>query len=193
MKKRGTPDASCASASAAAAARGSPTSSSSTTAAARARPRASTTRPATGHPKVRVVVDPKSLLYLGGTELEWEQTLMQQGFKFVNPTRRRVRLRSLVQRCEADPFGHWDWPQSPLRRRPRGGREDAPRAVARPSPGPVRRAGASERRAALSKAVEVNEAWRIVRDPIRRAEALLELAGPPSARTGEPKPRIRSS
>src|SRR5579863_6021907 len=34
---------------------------------------------------VRVVVDPKSLLYLGGTELEWEQTLMQQGFKFKNP------------------------------------------------------------------------------------------------------------
>ena len=38
-------------------------------------------------------------------------------------------------------------------------------------------AGASARRAALTKAVEVNEAWRIVRDPIRRAEALLELAG----------------
>ncbi len=38
-------------------------------------------------------------------------------------------------------------------------------------------AGVSERRAALSKAVEVNEAWRIVRDPIRRAEALLELEG----------------
>ena len=38
-------------------------------------------------------------------------------------------------------------------------------------------AGASERRAALSKAVEVNEAWRVVRDPIRRAEALLALAG----------------
>ncbi|HEY3820409.1 MAG TPA: Fe-S protein assembly co-chaperone HscB [Polyangiaceae bacterium] len=37
--------------------------------------------------------------------------------------------------------------------------------------------GASERRAALSKAVEVNEAWRVVRDPIRRAEALLTLAG----------------
>jgi iron-sulfur cluster assembly protein len=35
--------------------------------------------------KVRVVVDPKSLLYLGGTVLEWEQTLMRQGFKFVNP------------------------------------------------------------------------------------------------------------
>jgi iron-sulfur cluster assembly protein len=34
---------------------------------------------------VRVVVDPKSLLYLNGTTLEWEQTLMRQGFKFVNP------------------------------------------------------------------------------------------------------------
>ncbi len=35
--------------------------------------------------KVRVVVDPKSLLYLNGTVLDWEQTLMHQGFKFVNP------------------------------------------------------------------------------------------------------------
>ncbi len=40
---------------------------------------------ATGGTKVRVVVDPKSLVYLGGTVLEWEQTLMRQGFKFVNP------------------------------------------------------------------------------------------------------------
>lgn len=35
--------------------------------------------------KVRVVVDPKSLLYLNGSELVWEQTLMHQGFKFANP------------------------------------------------------------------------------------------------------------
>jgi iron-sulfur cluster assembly protein len=34
---------------------------------------------------VRVVVDPKSLLYLSGTVLEWEQTLLKQGFKFINP------------------------------------------------------------------------------------------------------------
>ena len=34
---------------------------------------------------VRVVGDPKSLVYLSGTTLEWEQTLMSQGFKFVNP------------------------------------------------------------------------------------------------------------
>ena len=38
-----------------------------------------------GGEPVRVVVDPKSLLYLGGTLLDWEQTLMKQGFKFVNP------------------------------------------------------------------------------------------------------------
>jgi iron-sulfur cluster assembly protein len=34
---------------------------------------------------VRVVVDPKSLLYLNGTELDWEVSLMNQGFKFKNP------------------------------------------------------------------------------------------------------------
>jgi iron-sulfur cluster assembly protein len=34
---------------------------------------------------VRVVVDKKSLVFLNGTELDWEQTLMQQGFKFNNP------------------------------------------------------------------------------------------------------------
>jgi iron-sulfur cluster assembly protein len=40
---------------------------------------------ATDGTHVRVVVDPKSLLYLNGTVLEWEQTLMRQGFKFANP------------------------------------------------------------------------------------------------------------
>ena len=38
-------------------------------------------------------------------------------------------------------------------------------------------ASPSERRASLAKAVEVNEAWRVVRDPIRRAVALLALSG----------------
>jgi iron-sulfur cluster assembly protein len=40
---------------------------------------------ATDGSKVRVVIDPKSLLYLSGSELVWEQTLMHQGFKFTNP------------------------------------------------------------------------------------------------------------
>jgi molecular chaperone HscB len=48
-------------------------------------------------------------------------------------------------------------------------------------------AAPTERRAALAKAVEVNEAWRIVRDPIRRAEALLKLEGVPVGEEGEPK------
>jgi molecular chaperone HscB len=48
--------------------------------------------------------------------------------------------------------------------------------------------GATERRYALSKAVEVNEAWRIVKDPIRRAEALFRLAGVAVGETNEPKP-----
>lgn len=34
---------------------------------------------------VRVVIDKKSLIYLNGTELDWEKTLLQQGFKFRNP------------------------------------------------------------------------------------------------------------
>jgi iron-sulfur cluster assembly protein len=34
---------------------------------------------------VRVVVDPKSLVYLNGMTLEWEATLLKQGFKFENP------------------------------------------------------------------------------------------------------------
>jgi iron-sulfur cluster assembly protein len=34
---------------------------------------------------VRVITDKKSLLYLNGAILEWEKTLLRQGFKFVNP------------------------------------------------------------------------------------------------------------
>ncbi|MFO0679242.1 MAG: Fe-S protein assembly co-chaperone HscB [Polyangiaceae bacterium] len=49
-------------------------------------------------------------------------------------------------------------------------------------------AGASERREALSRAADVNEAWRVVRDPVRRAEALFALAGIRTGDTHEPKP-----
>jgi iron-sulfur cluster assembly protein len=34
---------------------------------------------------VRVFVDPKSYIYLHGMRLDYEETLMQQGFVFVNP------------------------------------------------------------------------------------------------------------
>jgi molecular chaperone HscB len=48
-------------------------------------------------------------------------------------------------------------------------------------------AGASERRDSLERAVAVNEAFRIVRDPVRRAEALFQLAGVPVGENVEPK------
>ncbi|WP_437673370.1 HesB/IscA family protein [Sorangium sp. So ce131] len=36
-------------------------------------------------PTVRVFCDKKSIIYLGGSVLDWEKTLMYQGFKFKNP------------------------------------------------------------------------------------------------------------
>jgi molecular chaperone HscB len=54
---------------------------------------------------------------------------------------------------------------------------------------PDRHLGGSpaERRLSLGKAVEVNEAWRLVRDPIRRAEALLRRHGVRIEEGKEPK------
>ena len=49
-------------------------------------------------------------------------------------------------------------------------------------------APAAERRMALSRAIEVNEAWRAVRDPIKRAESLFQRLGVPSGETAEPNP-----
>jgi len=38
---------------------------------------------------VRVFVDPKSLVYLNGMTLDYEETLMRQGFNFINPNSTR--------------------------------------------------------------------------------------------------------
>ena len=38
---------------------------------------------------VRVFVDPKSFLYLHGMTLDYEETLMRQGFNFINPNSTR--------------------------------------------------------------------------------------------------------
>jgi iron-sulfur cluster assembly protein len=38
-----------------------------------------------GGGEVRVFVDPKSYLYLDGSVLEYATTMMERGFKFVNP------------------------------------------------------------------------------------------------------------
>lgn len=55
---------------------------------------------------------------------------------------------------------------------------------------PDRYAGrpASERRLALSKAIEVNEAFRALKDPIKRAEAVARTRSIPVGETSEPKP-----
>jgi iron-sulfur cluster assembly protein len=38
---------------------------------------------------VRIFVDPKSFLYLHGMTLDYEETLMRQGFNFINPNSTR--------------------------------------------------------------------------------------------------------
>lgn len=55
---------------------------------------------------------------------------------------------------------------------------------------PDRYAGkpAAERRMALGKAIEVNDAFRVLCDPIRRAEALARRSGLAVGETTEPKP-----
>ncbi|HEV8245937.1 MAG TPA: Fe-S protein assembly co-chaperone HscB [Polyangiaceae bacterium] len=47
---------------------------------------------------------------------------------------------------------------------------------------------ASERRQALSQAIEVNEAFRALRDPVRRGEAILRRLGVNREEGEEPKP-----
>ena len=55
---------------------------------------------------------------------------------------------------------------------------------------PDRYAGrsASERREALSRAISVNEAFRKLRDPLSRAEALLQQLGREVSEANQPKP-----
>ena len=39
----------------------------------------------TDAPAIRIFVDPKSFIYLSGMILDYEETLMRQGFNFINP------------------------------------------------------------------------------------------------------------
>ena len=45
----------------------------------------STSRDATAAQPIRIFVDPKSFIYLTGMVLDFEETLMRQGFNFINP------------------------------------------------------------------------------------------------------------
>ena len=44
---------------------------------------------ATDAPAVRIFVDPKSFIYLHGMILDYEETLMRQGFNFINPNSKK--------------------------------------------------------------------------------------------------------
>jgi iron-sulfur cluster assembly protein len=41
--------------------------------------------PGASSPPIRIFVDPKSFIYLSGMVLDYEETLMRQGFNFINP------------------------------------------------------------------------------------------------------------
>jgi iron-sulfur cluster assembly protein len=48
-------------------------------------PREASVRVASAAPAIRIFVDPKSFIYLSGMVLDYEETLMRQGFNFINP------------------------------------------------------------------------------------------------------------
>jgi iron-sulfur cluster assembly protein len=39
---------------------------------------------------IKVVIDPKSIIYLSGTTLDWESSLLKQGFIFRNPRQKSM-------------------------------------------------------------------------------------------------------
>ena len=56
---------------------------------------------------VRVFVDPKSFIYLHGMTLDYEETLMRQGFDFMNPNSHKVlRLRHIFLSLACCGEGH---------------------------------------------------------------------------------------
>ena len=120
--------------------------------------------------------DPKSLLYLRGSVLDYEKSqLMQHGFKFQNPNEKtQLRLRRVVHgldvdwRYVADGSVRTRWAS---RRRfdldLAAARAALPRAVSARCIRTGTRGARAQRAPASrsSKAVEVNEAYRALRDP----------------------------
>ena len=53
---------------------------------------------------------------------------------------------------------------------------------------PDRVASSAERKGAVLQAMQVNEAFRVLKDPVRRAEALFQLRGVEVGESHEPKP-----
>ena len=54
---------------------------------------------------IKILIDPKSLPYLDGTELDFVREGLNEGFKFRNPARERpLRLRRVLPRVKLRPF-----------------------------------------------------------------------------------------
>lgn len=39
---------------------------------------------------IKITIDKKSIIYLNGTTLEWQETMMAKGYKFINPNTKNV-------------------------------------------------------------------------------------------------------
>ncbi|MGO9798409.1 MAG: HesB/IscA family protein, partial [Candidatus Binatus sp.] len=61
---------------------------------------------------VRVFVDPKSFIYLHGMTLDYQETLMQQGFVFVNSCVTRSAWRTWAASQPESAAGSWPRPDS---------------------------------------------------------------------------------
>jgi len=146
---------------------------------------------------INVLVDPKSLIYLDGTELDYTNAGLTEGFKFNTPNvkdscgcgesftvstyylKHELKLAVLFMQSanlSDDFFVLFDFPVSfdvvlcSLAERYR----EAQRAV---HPDKFANASEAERRLSAQLAARVNEAYRVLKDPLARGRYLLELRG----------------
>ena len=154
---------------------------------------------------VKVLVDPKSLPYIDGTELDFVREGLNEGFKFTTRARKTAAVAAsrsgsrgpffLAARCAScvgRRLGSTSICHEDRRRRLRAVR---PAAALRAGPRADRRAlegaavarcirtahaeGTASQRVAMQWAVRVNEAYQRLKDPLRRAAYLCELRGAP--------------
>ena len=152
-----------------------------------------------------MVVDPKSLQFIDGTELDYSREGLNEGFKFRNP---KVKDEcgcgesfNVATDCTtlARLADTWDTCAGARRRCTRRCSNAKSFRPVRPAPAfaveadalersyreiqsrvhPDRfaHAGDAERRASLQWTTRVNEAYRTLKDPVQRAKHLLELNG----------------
>ena len=153
---------------------------------------------------VKVLVDPKSLPYIDGTELDFVREGLNEGFKFNNPQREGpLRLRRKLPRLSVAADG----PLRTLFHEPRRQRLRAVRPAAALRAGP-RRARARWTRAAGARCIptasraratprgasrmqwsmRVNEAYQRLKDPLQRARLPVRAA---RRRRSTPRPTRR--